>query len=277
MRLFSLTLFALLAFAGNSILNRLALTQGAIDPAGFVFFRVLCAALVLFILLYLKMRTIPSVPATWWGPLGLLVYMLGFSFAYLHIDAGFGALLLFGIVQLGMFGYATITAQFPTKTELIGALIALIGLSYLLLGDAINVHWGAVFAMIAAALGWVAFSIAGQTQSDPLVSSSSSFVILLPVVALVYVLFGGGVISPYGTFLAAISGAITSGLGYYAWYAVLPHLPSTVVGVLQLLVPLLAIVLGIFILGESLSYAIIFGGIGVLVGVLISLWRRRTL
>lgn len=227
MRLTSLVALVMVAFAANSILNRVAVAGYAMAPMTFAAIRVAAGALTLLALA--GRGGLRIVPARVGGALTLAIYMIGFSWAYLALDAGLGALILFGCVQLGMFAFAVARGAIIPVPRWIGATVALTGLAVLLwpAGD-VAVPVMPALAMVAAGLGWAGYTLLGQGASDSVAASAVNFALCLPLVLLALLLSGqvGPVQGP--AFLAAItSGAVTSGLGYALWYRVLPHLPTT--------------------------------------------------
>jgi drug/metabolite transporter (DMT)-like permease len=201
--------------------------------------------------------------------------MIGFSVAYLTLDAGLGALILFGVVQVTMFGATTIMGSPATGRQMTGAAIALLGLGFVLWpsGDA-RVDPAGAALMAAAGIGWAAYSLAGRTEQDALSGTAANFVVALPVTALVLFLLGGGwQISGLGIVLAVVSGGVTSGLGYALWYRVLPQLAPAVAAVVQLSVPVIAIAGGIALLGEALSLRLLVGTLLVLGGIALAALR----
>ena len=275
MRIIFLSILSLAAFASNSVLNRAGVADGAIGPAGFAAIRVCTAFAVLGLVFWFKERRLPKAPDNWMGPLGLLIYILGFSFAYLHLNAGFGALLLFGAVQIAMFVAAWMRRQAPTMVEICGAGIAFCGLVYLLLP---TLGVGALMPsilMIGAGIGWAMFSVSGQNAKSALGATTSTFAVIFLPVSLVWVIYSDEPMTTYGVILAMISGGVTSGLGYLVWYSVLPLLATTAAGVMQLSVPVIAILAGIFLLGEPSEPRVWTASILVICGVLISMFARK--
>ena len=272
MRLFLLTAMAMLAFAANSLLNRLALAEGAIGPASFAAIRVGAGAGMLLLLLGLRGGGLP-VPrrAEPWSVLGLVAYMLGFSFAYVSMDAGLGALVLFGGVQLTMFLGAVLEGDRPALRRWLGMGLSMAGLAVLSLPSGeLTLAPLALVAMGLAAVGWGIYSLRGRGAGDPLGATAWNFVYGLPLVLIVLLLWPDtGSATPVGITLAVLSGAVTSGLGYALWYALLPDLGAARGALAQLSVPVIALVLAAFLLGERvsglavLSAAMILGGIAV--------------
>lgn len=269
----AMVLITLVAFAANSLLNRAALLDDAIGPASFALIRVAAGAAMLLVLVWMReglprptMRNIPAAA-------GLALYMLGFSFAYLSLDAGFGALLLFAAVQTTMFAGAVLLREPIPPRRWVGAIIALSGLVLLLRPDpAAQFAPIASVLMVLAAIGWGVFSLAGRASAAPLTDTTLAFLLCLPVTVLVwFVMPDPGAASGYGVALAVISGAVTSGCGYALWYAVLPRLGPSRAAVAQLSVPVIAAFGGVVLLGEALSWTMVVAGALVLGGVAVSL------
>ncbi len=278
MRLFLLTAITMCAFAANSILNRLAIDSGASDPGGFAVFRVLAGALMLAALVWMRGGRMPLMNmrrVTGAGSLSL--YMVGFSMAYVTLDAGLGALILFGVVQITMFSVSSISGSTPTVRQVIGACIAFVGLAYVLwpAGD-IQVDLSGAALMIAAGIGWAAYTLSGRSEPDALAGTGANFVVALPVTALAIVAFSDGWhMTPMGYLLAALSGGVTSGLGYALWYRVLPQLSPAVAATVQLSVPVIAIIAGIALLGETAGLRLAIGATLVLGGIALAVLRLK--
>ena len=260
---------ALLCFAANSVLARLALGSGSIDPASFTAIRLLSGAIVLGILLRYRGAPRAASKGRWTGAALLFLYAAPFSFAYLSLPTGTGALLLFGAVQLTMIGAGLWSGERPRPLEWIGLIAALSGLVYLNLPGlgAPSIH-GALLMMVAGA-AWGFYSLRGRTAGAPLPRTAESFLYATPLgLALAAAGLPQAHLSPAGVWFAAASGALASGLGYAAWYAVLPRLTATRAGTIQLAVPVVAALAGTALLGErvslrlALSAAAILGGVG---------------
>ncbi len=276
MRLFLLTALTMCAFAANSILNRLAIDSGAADPAGFAVVRVLTGALILAALVLWKGGQLPLVNRRRViGAGSLSLYMIGFSLAYMTLDAGLGALILFGVVQITMFGCTALTGTAPTTRQLIGAGIAMTGLAYVLWpSSAVQVDTRGALLMMAAGVGWAAYSLAGRSEPDALSGTAANFVVALPVTALALMTSGSAwQMTGAGYALAALSGAVTSGLGYALWYSVLPKLDPAIAAVVQLSVPVIAIMAGVLLLGEQASLGLLLGTALVLGGIALAVAR----
>lgn len=278
MRLALLTAIVMIAFAANSVLNRLALAQGDIGPAAFAAIRLGAGAATLALLVTLRGGRVPlGEPARAAGAASLALYMLGFSFAYLTLDAGVGALILFGGVQVTMFVGAVWGGETIPARRWVGATIAFAGLAWLLWprGAEAPDPRGAML-MAAAAVGWGIYSLIGRRATDPLSATAASFALALPVAlaALVAAADLAGSTAK-GIFAAIASGAVTSGLGYALWYAVLPRLRASQAAVAQLTVPVIALAGGVLFLGEEPTARLILAGAVVLGGVWLSLSHRR--
>lgn len=283
MRLFLLTALTMIAFAANSVLNRWAVGQGWIGPAGFAMIRLLSGAgmlaLILGVRLVLKREVIwPQVWPILFGVGGLILYLLGFSLAYTHLDAGTGALVLFGSVQVTMFAGALLLREPVPLRRWLGSGVASAGLYVLAAPTAGGAQLGSAMLMMAAAgVGWGAYSLAGRGQKDAQSATAVNFVLAVPVMILLYHNGLGWVdfmvtddetrILAWGLVLAVVSGAVTSGLGYSLWYAILPKLGAARAAVAQLTVPVIAALGGAVLLAEVpglrfwVASALVLGGV----------------
>lgn len=277
MRLIMLTAFTMIAFASNSVLTRMAIEPGLIDPIAFAIVRVASGAAFLCALCYRKGTPLSwSSPRRWVGAISLSVYMVGFSIAYLFLDAGLGALVLFGVVQISMFSFATATGSKPTGLQLLGACIAFCGLVVALWpGEKVEISMLGAFAMALAGLGWAAYTISGQKAQNPLAETAANFALSLPVLLCTTVFFIDQ-FTAIGIALAILCGAITSGLGYALWYSVLPGLQGSVAAVVQLSVPIIAIFAGAVLLGEPITVTILSATALVLLGIGMAVIKRSS-
>lgn len=274
MRLIILVSIAMLAFAANSILNRMALAESEAGAASFAALRLLSGALMLVAIVQMRGQAhwrLTNVA----GPLSLLAYVMGFSFAYLSLDAGLGALILFGGVQITMFAGALLRGESVPTMRWIGAGFAFAGLSFLMWpnGTAPVPLLGAGL-MLGAALGWGIYSLLGAGAADPLGATARNFLWATPL-GLLPAFFMWDGMSPIGALLAVLSGAVTSGLGYALWYRVLPELPASVAAVAQLTVPVIALAGGIVFIGEEMTWRFLVAALMVLGGVVLSLYRAK--
>ena len=267
-RLFGLTALAMLAFAANSVLNRMAVGAGWIDPLAFAGVRVVAGAVVLALLVGLRGG---AVWAGWCGRgagvFGLVVYLVGFSLAYLSLGAGVGALILFGSVQVTMFAGALMSGEQVPRARWLGAGLAFAGLVGLVAPGGAEVPVAGALAMAAAGFGWGIYSLAGRGATDALGATAWNFVLSVPVVVGIAVLAGPMKAEAMGLWLAVLSGAVTSGMGYALWYGVVPHLGAARAAVAQLTVPMLAALGGAVLIGEGVGWrfgvasAVILGGV----------------
>ena len=275
MRLFLLCLLALIAFAANSVLNRAALALDEIGPAAFLSIRLVSGATILAMLVAVRQRG--------WRPefrlrgaAALLIYVVGFSFAYVSLDTGTGALILFGGVQITMFVGALIAGERPTATRWASTGIGLAGLAILFLPGATAPSLTGAALMAAAALGWGIYSLDGKGAHDPLSRTAANFVWAAPAGVLIWVLAPvESAASGTGIALAVTSGAITSGIGYAIWYAVLPRIDATLAAVAQLTVPIIALLGGILFLAEPFTLRFAIAAMFVFAGVLLALRPTR--
>lgn len=268
LRLAVIGILTLLAFASNSILNRLALASGAADPAAFAAVRTLAGAVMLAFLVLVRTKRLKLGGANRLvGTLSLTVYMLGFSYAYIALDAGLGALILFGGVQVTMFAAAVLSGDALPLRRWIGAVLAFAGLVWLVWPAdpaAPPILYAALMGV--AAVGWGIYSLVGRTAEDPMGDTAANFVWATPLVALAWVLAADGM-AAYGLFLAIVAGAITSGLGYTLWYMILPSLDRSVAAIAQLTVPVIALIGGALVLGEPITLRLVLASAVVLGGV----------
>jgi drug/metabolite transporter (DMT)-like permease len=279
LRLGLLVALTMTAFAANSVLTRAALATDGIDAPGFAVIRLVSGALVLGLIVLARDRRLPLVRGRIFvGALALFAYMFGFSIAYQWLDAGTGALILFGGVQVTMFAGALIGGEAVPGRRWLGAVLALAGLAWLVAprGIAPPDPLGAA-VMTVAAIGWGIFSLLGRSAGAALPVMAASFFwtscLGLVAVALLLVSPEAMPVDPLALGLAVASGAITSGLFYALWYAILPDLGSSRAAVAQLTVPALAALGGILVLGEVPAASFLPASALILGGVALSLRR----
>ena len=281
MALFFLTTLAMLAFAANSVLNRMAVGAGLIDPVSYAVIRLAAGAAMLAVLVIARRRVQggamwPGRGGRLAGVAGLLAYLFGFSMAYLSLDAGTGALILFGSVQITMFAGAVVTREAVPALRWAGAGLAFAGLLVLVAPGGAAAAFGPLLAMAIAGVGWGVYSLAGRQARDPLLATAANFAAALPLAGVAAVVLGfGGALQPLGIWLAVVSGAVTSGLGYALWYAVMPKLGAARAAVAQLTVPLIAAAAGAIWLGEAVSLRFLLASALVLGGVALASFARR--
>lgn len=276
MRLFLLLIVTMLAFAANSILNRAALTDAGMGPAAFALLRLAAGAGMLAALVLRRSGRLNVFgPGRMVGAGSLALYIYGFSFAYVTLDAGVGALILFGGVQLTMFGWAVLGREVIPLARWVGAALAFAGLVWLCWpGGSVALPVEGIALMVAAAIGWGIYSIHGRKSTDALADTAANFVLCVPIGIAVFAVVRDDVTAS-GVGLAVLSGAVTSGLGYALWYSVLPRLEATVAAVAQLSVPVIALFAGALLLGEVLTPALIGAAGVVLTGVGIAALARK--
>lgn len=266
----------LLAFAGNSVLGRLALATTAIQPATYTLLRLASGALMLALLVHWRRHHAGGVrqAGDWYGAAALFVYAAAFSFSYVSVATGLGALLLFGAVQITMIGAGIIAGERPNLLHWLGLVLAFFGLVLLtrpgldappLLGSAL---------MLTAGIAWGVYSLHGRRSRDPLAATAGNFVRASVLAAALAVLVWP--ITPLpadGVGYALLSGMVTSGLGYALWYRVLPALSAVRAAGLQLTVPVLATLAGAVLVAEPITLRVVVSGLLVLGGIALTLRR----
>lgn len=275
-RVATLTAAAMFAFAGNSLFCRLALRDTTIDAASFTAIRIVSGALVLAALVAMRGRA-PWSGGGWISASALFAYAILFSFAYLTLPAGTGALVLFAAVQATMIGHAFAVGERFRPVQIVGLIAATIGLVVLALPGLGAPDPLAAAAMAAAGIAWGVYSLRGRGVGDPLGATAGNFLRAAPMALATLALFTPmRAIDPVGVGWAVASGALASGLGYAVWYAVLPSLRATIAATVQLAVPPLAAVLAVVFLGEPATLRLALASAAVLGGIaLVILTRKR--
>lgn len=284
MRLVLLVTLTMIAFAANSVLNRMAISGGHIDATSFGVIRLLSGAVMLGVLCVLSRGGLRlGGPARAVGVISLLIYLVGFTLAYNDLDAGLGALILFGVVQLTMFGGGIKAGEAMPATRWLGAGLAFAGLIWLLWPDRsggtdpISLPHAALMAL--AGFGWGLYSLAGRRATDALQATAANFVLSAPVGLVVWLAVSQSdavlSISATGLILAVVCGAVTSGLGYALWYSLLPRLDASVAATAQLTVPVIALLGGVLFIGEGVTWAFLTASALVLGGVTLSIRPAR--
>jgi drug/metabolite transporter (DMT)-like permease len=270
-----LTCAAMIAFAANSLLCRLALGPDLIDPASFATMRVVSGAITLSLIVLLHRRRRSDGGADWRSALMLFAYMVFFSFAYVSLSAGTGALILFGAVQLTMFIFALRGGERFTVLSWTGLTAAILGLIYLVLpGLSAPDPLGAAL-MTLAGVAWGLYSLLGKRAANPLDATRRNFLYSVPLVLAVSLLFLRDLnVSATGLALAAVSGAIASGCGYVVWYAALPYLTAARASIVQLSVPVIAAFGGVVLLSEQMTLRLVLASVATLGGVAIVLVQK---
>jgi drug/metabolite transporter (DMT)-like permease len=268
-----LTVFAMLAFASNSLLCRVALRDTAIDAASFTAIRLASGALILVILLRLR-GVRPTAGGSWPMAVMLSAYAAFFSFAYRDLTAATGALLLFGAVQLTMMGWGLWRGERIAGLGLVGLVIAVAGLVVLLLPGLAAPPPLAAALMLGAGAAWGVYSLLGRGAGDPTAATGGNFLRSVPFAALlVLTTVGHETADPMGVFYAVLSGAVTSGLGYVLWYAALPALSATSAATIQLSVPAIAALGGAVLLAEPVTMRLLLASVAVLGGIALTIQK----
>lgn len=271
----ALTLVAMLAFAANSLLCRLALGQGLIDPASFAAVRVVSGAILLGAIVLPGRNAWPHVPVNRRAVAMLLVYVVFFSFAYLSLNAGTGALILFGAVQITMFAVAFRSGERFSALSWVGFAIAVLGLVYLVSPGLAAPDPVGAGLMTVAGVAWGGYTLLGRGVADVLQATASNFILAAPFAVLVSLLFFGGWHgSWHGVLLAVVSGALASGLGYVVWYAALRGLTAARAATVQLSVPVIAAIGGVVLLAEPLTPRLAVASVATLGGIWMVLAQR---
>lgn len=274
-RIAALTSLAMIAFAGNSLLCRVALAHTSIDPASFTTIRLVSGAVMLWLLVRMGRSTLPG-GGNWLSALALFVYAAGFSFAYGSLPAATGALLLFGAVQSTMIGYGIWAGERLLKTQLVGLVLAVCGLVGLLLpGLSAPPLTGAVL-MLSAGVAWGIYSLRGKGAGDATKVTAGNFLRAAPLaIALSLWMHGSASLDSMGFWYAVASGVLTSGIGYAIWYTALPALRASTAATVQLSVPVITATGGVILLGESLSLRLVLASVAILGGIALVILAKK--
>ena len=276
LRVVGLTVLALVAFAGNSVLCRLALADSSIDAASFTTVRLVSGAIALLIILGATSRgTRPASYGSWMSAAMLFLYAACFSFAYISLDTGVGALILFGMVQATMVAGALMAGDRPTVAEWIGWLLAIGGFVYLVSPGLSAPSPGGSALMAIAGIAWGVYSLRGRNESFALAGTTFNFVRSVPLILVVSAFSLQDLhLTTNGVVLAILSGAITSGVGYAVWYTALQSISSIQAAMVQLSVPILAAGGGILLLSESVSLRLIVSSLLILGGIFLAIFGK---
>jgi drug/metabolite transporter (DMT)-like permease len=271
------TSFALVAFAFNSILCRMALRGGEADAAGFTAVRLASGAVALIVISYFfgKGKS-NSTRGNWISAFFLFGYAICFSFAYIGLTAAVGALILFSSVQFTMIAVALSRGERPHRLEWLGLLIAVAGLVYLVFPGLSSPPLFASALMAAAGVAWGFYTLRGKGSSDPLGDTAGNFIRSAPMMAIAAIPFLARInISTRGFVLAILSGAIASGVGYTVWYIALKHHTATRAAELQLSVPVIAALVGVILLSEVMTTRLLIASALILGGIAMTIFGRR--
>jgi len=274
-RAIALTVLAMIAFACNSLLCRLALKYTRIDAASFTSIRLISGAAMLWLIVRMRHGSRTG-QGNWRSALALFVYAAGFSFAYLSLPASTGALLLFGAVQATMIGHGIWMGERLQKLQLIGLVVALGGLVGLLAPGLAAPPLSGSILMLCAGVAWGIYSLRGKGMGNPLQVTAGNFLRAAPIAVLVSVLtYTHAILDGTGIVYAVLSGALASGIGYAIWYTALPVLKTTHAATIQLSVPVLAALGGIAFLGETLSLRLGLASIAILGGIALVILEKQ--
>ena len=276
MRVFILTLLAMIAFGGNSLLCRLALKRTTIDAASFTFIRILSGAVALWLVVMIRQGTRPKTRGNWTSALALFAYAAAFSFAYLSLSAGTGALLLFGAVQATMITWGLSQGERLRTRQWLGLALAVAGLVALLFPGLSAPAINGALLMLCAGIAWGFYSLRGKGAGDPVTTTAGNFwraVVFATVLSIA--LLPWARLDRAGVGYAVLSGAIASGVGYVIWYSALPGLKAASAATMQLSVPVLAAAGGILFLGESITLRFLLASIAVLGGIALVVIEKK--
>ncbi len=275
MRLALLVTLAVLAFAGNSLLTRAGLAAGLIGAATFALVRLLSGAVLLSVLGAMRGGHVWPGRADVKGAAALAVYMLAFTFAYVDIGAATGALILFASVQITIVAASFAAGQRPTRLEVMGGVLACVGLVWLLAGDLQTPKALPALLMVLAGAAWGVYTLVGRGATDALAVTARNFVGAAPAALGVWWLAPSAPVEGMGLGYAVMSGAVTSGLGYAVWYAALPALSRMSAGVAMMLVPPVTAAAAAVTLGEPITLRLVVASVLVLGGVVLTLVGRH--
>lgn len=265
-----LTTLALVAFAGNSILCRLALGENTIDAASFTSVRLLSGMIVLALILKtLQARDSVASKGSWKSSFLLFIYAITFSYAYISLDTGIGALILFASVQITMIFFGWLSGGRFHFTEWLGVILSFLGFMYLVFPQLSSPSLVGFLLMTISGIAWGLYTLAGKTSKNPLSDTTYNFIRSFPlVIILIAFSIQNTTLSLEGIFLAIISGGVTSGIGYAIWYVALGSLSSMQAAVVQLLVPVIAALGGILFANEVISARLLVSSVIILGGIL---------
>jgi drug/metabolite transporter (DMT)-like permease len=274
-RIIALTSLAMIAFAGNSLLCRVALKHTSIDAASFTTIRLISGALMLWLVARIS-RAAHSGGGNWLSAFALFVYAAGFSFAYVSLPAATGALLLFGAVQATMIGHGIWTGERLLKLQIVGLMLAFGGLVGLVLpGLSAPPLYGSIL-MLGAGVAWGVYSLRGKGAGDPTRVTAGNFLRAAPIAAALSVLMLHGTSLDHAGFWYAVSsGALASGIGYAIWYTALPALKATTAATVQLSVPVIAALGGIVFLGEPITLRLVLASVAILGGIALVILEKQ--
>ncbi|HXE97448.1 MAG TPA: DMT family transporter [Dongiaceae bacterium] len=270
-----LAMLAMIAFAANSLLCRMALKNTGIDAGSFTSIRIVSGAIVLWLIVRAR-GSAKGLTGSWLSALALFVYAAGFSYAYVKLPTAVGALILFGAVQATMIGYGLWAGERMRGVQVLGLCAAFAGLVALLLPGLSAPPPASSALMLAAGVAWGIYSLRGKGSGDPAVVTAGNFLRAVPfAVLLCLVMVADASMDRAGVWYAVISGGLASGVGYVIWYAALPGLKATNAATIQLSVPVIAAVGGVIFLGETVTLRLLLSSVGILGGIALVIMSRK--
>lgn len=270
------TCFSLIAFAGNSVLCRIALGENKLDAASFTIIRLLSGIVMLVLIAQVSSKKRrASVKRNWISSSALFLYAIAFSYAYISLDTGTGALILFGAVQITMIVASLVSGNKLHFSEWIGIFIAFSGFVYLVLPNLTTPSVTGFLLMTVSGIAWGVYTMRGKGSKQPIHDSASNFLYTFPfILVLLIIEFNRTNLSGQGIILAIASGAIASGLGYTVWYSAVVRLSTMQASVVQLLVPVIAATGGVIFANEAIELRLVFSSIMILGGIILVLLRQ---
>lgn len=274
-RIVSLTSLAMVLFASNSLLCRVALKHTSIDAASFTTIRLVSGAVMLWLIVRISHGTQPG-RGNWLSAVALFAYAAGFSFAYVNLTVATGALLLVGAVQVTMIGYGMWTGERLLKLQVIGLVLAFGGLIGLLLPGLSAPPLSGALLMLGAGVAWGVYSLRGKGAGDPTRVTAGNFLRAAPIaVVLSLVMLDDAALDIGGVWYAVASGALASGIGYAIWYTALPALKATTASIVQLSFPVIAAVGAIIFLGEPITLRLVLASVAILGGIALVILEKQ--
>ncbi|MEW5903886.1 MAG: DMT family transporter [Pseudomonadota bacterium] len=268
------TIITMIAFAANSLLCRMALKETGIDAASFTTVRLLAGAAMLWLLMRVQ-RQAPLQHGSWRSALALFIYAVTLSYAYRSINTGAGALMLFGAVQATMLLAGFLAGERLRGWQTVGFVAAVSGLLVLVLPGVEAPALGDALLMLASGVAWGVYSLWGRGQPQPAAATAGNFLRAVPfTLALSLLALPWMQLDTRGLAYAALSGAVTSALGYVLWYRVLQHMRAMTASTVQLSAPVLAALGGIAFLGEALTRDLLIASVLIIGGIWLVLQRR---
>ncbi len=275
-RIAVLTSLAMIAFAGNSLLCRVALKQTIIDPASFTTIRLISGAAILWFIVKVRRET-QNGHGNWMSSFVLFAYAAGFSFAYVSLSTATGALLLFGAVQATMIGYGLFVGERLAKWQTFGLILAIFGIIILLLPGLSAPPLVDSLLMLVAGIAWGIYSIRGKGSGDPTKVTAGNFLRTIPMAITLSVLTLNTMsLDSAGFGYAVASGALASGIGYAIWYSVVPSLNATSASTVQLSVPVIAALGGVLFLAEPITLRLALASFAILGGIMLVIREKAS-